>query len=368
MPIDFNALKNQPRILFEVQLKPRMGARIQPTGFPNLGPATYDAPNADGGTTAMLLVESAQSMANRLESVCWDEGADEVVPELQGLPYVRVKLAGIGDGSNTTCSLLEFHRLNSPYIMQKGKDKSRSLLHDGRWYADVVKSELGMTAVTIKKKTEGKKGASRKTENGSEEGEGDKDKVEGVVNLRKFAAICLKYDPNSLIHGVFLEKIAGRLRHPRALSAFIEATGIRPAYSGGVKFDRVDPSGDTAQGYGNVIFNRSEFTAQSITAYFSLDLAQIRGYGLPAAAANLLITLSLWKARAFLDSNMRLRTACELELVNSDTTLHAKRPDWFTLPPATELTDQLRGLIEVCTKEKLFANPSVTVLTWGPKA
>ena len=33
----------------------------------------------------------------------------------------------------------------------------------------------------------------------------------GVVNLRKLAAVCFKYDPNSLVHGVFLEKIAGRL-------------------------------------------------------------------------------------------------------------------------------------------------------------
>src|SRR5579875_2910973 len=104
-----------PRILIEAALKPVAGTRIQPTGFPDLGPATYDVPvtrpkqhRADSGSSVpaladsdipdqtgfvpTLLVESAQSMANRLEAVCWDEAADDIVDELKGLPYVRVKL------------------------------------------------------------------------------------------------------------------------------------------------------------------------------------------------------------------------------------------------------------------------------------
>ena len=79
--LDFlESLRSAPRVLIEAELKPVAGTRIQPTGFPDLGPAAYDAP--DG--TPMLLVESAQSMANRLEAVCWDEGADDLVPELKG--------------------------------------------------------------------------------------------------------------------------------------------------------------------------------------------------------------------------------------------------------------------------------------------
>ncbi len=54
------------RILMEVDLKPVQGSRFQPTGFPDLGVASYEL--ADG--TSMLLVESAQSMGNRLEVVC----------------------------------------------------------------------------------------------------------------------------------------------------------------------------------------------------------------------------------------------------------------------------------------------------------
>jgi len=356
--LDFQGV---PRILFEVRLKPVAGTRFQPTGFPDLGPATYEAPNGDGGLVATLLVESAQSMANRLEAVCWDETADDVVPELKGLPFVRVKLAGIGDGADTTSSLLEFHRLNSPYIMS-------ATTEGGRPFIDLLRKKLGLASAPAKKAT--KKGVEPAA---ADEGAGDKerDDVAGVVNLRKLAAICFEYDPNSLVHGVFLEKIAGRLRHPRALSSFIEASGVGRADSGGVKFDRALPKPkvagvDAKGGYGNVPFHRSEFTAQSITVFFSLDLAQIRGYGLPPEATELLIVLSLWKVRRFLDSNMRLRSACELEVCGDPMTVRAKRPDDFDLPSAAELARQLGQRISAC--RPLFASPAVTELLWGRPA
>jgi len=358
MPIDFKALENKPRILIQVALKPVAGTRIQPTGFPDLGPAVYDAP--DG--TPTLLVESAQSMANRLEAVCWDDDTDDIAPKLKGLPFVKVNLAGLGKGTDTTNSLLEFHRLNSPYIMS-GATK------DGIAFADVLKPELGMNAVAATGGKKGKRKGKGEEAPAGDTGTGDKegDDVPGVVNLRKLAAVCLKYDPNSLVHGVFLEKIAGRLRHPRTLSAFIEASGVGRADSGGVKFDRVLPSAklaglDASEGYGNVPFHRTEFTAKSITAFFSVDLAQIRGYGLGNDAVQLLVALSLWKVRGFLDSNMRLRTACELELADKVKSIQVKQPEGFTLPPETELTEVVGGLITKC--EKLFAKPAVTVLTW----
>src|SRR5438309_6535278 len=98
-------LKNASRILIEADLKPVAGTRIQPTGFPDLGPASYDAPDGAGKAVPTLLVESAQSMANRLEAVCWDEADDDIIPDLKGLPFVKVKLACIGDGTDTTSSL-----------------------------------------------------------------------------------------------------------------------------------------------------------------------------------------------------------------------------------------------------------------------
>lgn len=338
MPTNLTALNTAPRVLIEAALKPIAGTRIQPTGFPDLGPATYQ----DANEVPTLLVESAQSMANRLEAVCWDEATEDIVPELRGLPFVKVKLAGIGDGTDTTCSLLEFHRLNSPYIM--------SGTMNGKTFDTVLKSELRLAAAP-----------------GAEE-----DDVAGVVNLRRLAKVCFMYDPNSLVHGVFLEKIAGRLRHPRALSAFIEATGVGRADSGGVKFDRALPKPkvvgvDATKGYGNVPFHRTEFTAKAITAYFSLDLSQIRGYGLHDDATDLLAVLSLWKVRKFLDSTMRLRSACELEIDEKVGGVQVKRPDGFTLPPADELASELKQLIGKC--KPYFAEPAVTELTWtAPKA
>jgi CRISPR-associated protein Csb1 len=301
-------------------------------------------------------------MANRLEAVCWDDAADDLVPELKGLPYVRVVLAGLGGGSDTTSSLLEFHRLNSPYIMA-GVDGSGTL------FSNVLRPQLGMSAVSAKgggRKAAKKEEAEDAAEDGSADGEPDD--VAGVVNLRKLAAVCFKYDPNSLIHGVFLEKIAGRLRHPRALSAFIEATGVGRADSGGVKFDRALPKPkvagvDAKGGYGNVPFHRTEFTARAITAYFSIDLAQVRGYGLAKDALQLLVVLSLWKVRRFLDSSMRLRTACELELIDGERPIVATRPDGFTIPGAGDLSAAIRELIPKC--RSMFAEPLVTELTWN---
>ena len=336
MSLDLHALEGKPRILIEAALKPVAGTRFQPTGFPDLGAATYDAP--DG--TPTLLVESAQSMANRLEAVCWDEATDDVSAELKGLPYVRVKLNGLGDGSDTTTSLLEFHRLNSPYIM--------SGLLGEKPFSSVVSEELKLSGAKS---------------DGDDKETGD---VAGVVNLRRLAQVCFKYDPNSLVHGVFLEKIAGRLRHPRALSSFIEASGVGRADSGGVKFDRALPKPsvagvDAAGGYGNVPFHRTEFTAKSITAFFSIDLAQIRGYGLGDDATQLLIALSLWKVRKFLESSMRLRSACELELV--DEAVVAKRPDKFVLPETKDLTKSVGDLLKKCRSQ--FADPLVTELVWS---
>jgi CRISPR-associated protein Csb1 len=359
MPTFLESLRTAPRVLIEAGLRPVAGTRIQPTGFPDLGPAVYDAPTEDGKTIPTLLVESAQSMANRLEAVCWDEGKDEIADELKGLPYVAVDLAGLPGDGNKTCSLLEFHRLNSPYIMS-------GVTADGRTFADVLKPELGMVAVAG-----GKKAGKKDAKPAEDAGDKEPDDVAGVVNLRRLAAVCFRYDPNSLVHGVFLEKIAGRLRHPRALSAFIEASGVGRADSGGVKFDRALPKPkvagvDAKGGYGNVPFHRTEFTAKSITAFFSLDLAQIRGYGLPDPAGDLLVALSLWKVRRFLDSNMRLRTACELERAD-DGPVPAKRPAGFELPAADALTAEVQRLIGECRKAKLFADPAVTPLTWTNK-
>lgn len=319
-------LANAPRLLLEAHLQPLQGTRFQPTGFPNLGAATYDGPNGE----RMLLVESAQSMANRLEAVCWDRPTDDWVAALKGLPLIKVfkKLKG-KDGKEIegalTNTVLEAHRTNSPYVLE-GKDKS---------VLQSLKSQLA-------------------------------EMEEGPVDIRKLAAVLLKLDTNALIHGVFLAKsdlAGGRLRLPRVLSSFIEAEEIKEAQSGGVKNDHVNPSGDTGKGFGNVPFPRSEFTSAKIIAFFNLDLAQIRAFGLGHSVTQLLITLALFKIQAFLDSGLRLRTACDLEVKESG--IIVKRPTGFVLPGLAALEETLPALIATVAKEQEWPNDRVTRVNWS---
>src|SRR5208282_1879842 len=112
--IDYSTLQNVPRLLMEAKLKPLQGHRFQPTGFADLGPARYTLP--DG--TEMLLVESAQSVANRMELACWDDAMQSLLPKLSGLPYIKIIDQNGGHLSN---SLLEAHRINSEYVMKKSR-------------------------------------------------------------------------------------------------------------------------------------------------------------------------------------------------------------------------------------------------------
>ncbi|MDF1663892.1 MAG: type I-U CRISPR-associated RAMP protein Csb1/Cas7u [Planctomycetota bacterium] len=299
MSIDLSSLNNVHRLLYSIPLRPIQGQRFQPTGFPGLGAATYQA--ADG---LCLLVESTQSMANQLEAVCWDSGENKPISELEGISHVTVTRGG----QFFTDTMLESHRLNSPYILE-GKNSP---------FLKKLSEELGAAD-------------------------------DGPIDRTKFAQILVKYDINSLIHGVFLAKSAlagGRLRVARALSAFIEAEGVRVAPSGGVKNDHVNPSGDTSKGFGNVPFARDEFTAELITLYVNIDLAMIRGYGLGKDLESLLILLSLFKVRALLKGGLRLRTACDFTTDCED--IVSTQSEKFTLPSEKDLCEALKGAIQRC--------------------
>jgi CRISPR-associated protein Csb1 len=220
-------------------------------------------------------------------------------------------------GRQRTNSLLEAHRLNSPYILES----------TDRTFIDRLKDELGGLEL-------------------------------GRVDLQRLAEVLLKYDVNCLIHGVFLAKkdlAGGRLRLPRALSAFIEARGVEVAPGGGVKRDDVNPSGDAKKGFGHVPFHRDEYTAQKIHAYFNLDLAQIRGYRLGEDVVALLVDLALFKVLRFLRDGLRLRTACDLRLEDA---LQVERPERFPLPSLEEVEARLPD--RIASLKGRFNSPPVT--------
>ena len=159
MAIQLEQLTGQPRLLMEARLEPVQGTRFQPTGFPDLGAAVYDAPGENGNVEQVVLVESAQSMANRLESVCWDKDKDQVASALHGMPYVHISLWNDGQSTN---SIIEPHRLNSPYILES----------DDTTVLDMLKSRLA-------------------------------NRERGQVDLHEFARVLAEIDTNSLVHGVF---------------------------------------------------------------------------------------------------------------------------------------------------------------------
>jgi CRISPR-associated protein Csb1 len=317
--IDWTKLEQAPRILLEAELRPAQGERFQPTGFADLGAAQFTRP--DG--TDMLLVESAQSVANRLEKTCLDGDGPDLAAEFSGLPYVAATLSG-AENPVRTSSLVEAHRIGSPYFLLNKKFKEQ------------LAKEM-------------------------------KYNPKRPLDWKAIYATLFRYDPNSLVHGVFLALLeGGRVRAPRAVTGFIEAENVKKAISGGVKNSPVDPKGElqvaeadaSEKGvYSNVPYSRIEFTAGHIRAYFNIDLALMRGYGLPAEAFQLLTALALLKVRRFLTAHLRLRTACDFQLAGEVT---AQAPAGFVVPDEATLLAQVQAGIKAC--KPIFAVPAVTEL------
>jgi CRISPR-associated protein Csb1 len=300
---------NTYRTVLEADLAPLVGSLFQPTGFPDLGPAEFGDDE--------LLVESAQSMANWLEGTTWDAGRSDQVAELGALPYVRVVSP---EGEFLSSSRLEAHRLASAYIMNGTID-----------------------SVTGEKWMEGRLGLAKGR----------------PLDNRAVARACFRLDPVSLVHGVFFARKAWpwQPKIARAVTSFIEASGVRPAVSGGVKRDIVineAKGGATAEGYGTVPHHRVEYTAGKITAYFTVDHAQFRSYGLSEPATALLEALADFEIGTLLDHGLRLRTRCDLVV----RAVRGERPD------ATEAAQRIAKFAADCAGEL----GSVTTVVWSEKA
>lgn len=297
------------RVRYSVRLQPAVGSVFQPTGFPDVGAATFSRPIGDGDhTVECLLVESAQSMANHLESVGWDAAAKQPVDVLEGLPWVRVLAAD--DGRFLTSSRVESHRLASAFV----KDSRLQ----GESMKDVIRERLHLREDT-------------------------------PLDHRAVAAGVFALDPLCLVHGVFFAQKAnvwpGQPKVARGVTALVEATDVRTVNSGGVKRDVVlHSAGEGTKsdtGYGSIPFHRQEFTAREITLHVSIDRLQFRSYGLGEAAADLLEAIAIWELRTLLDHGLRLRTACDLDPIEV--------PEG--LPGADEAGRHVRAGIEACAEQ-----------------
>lgn len=314
-----------PRLSFDVDLAPLLGSTFQPTGFPDVGTATFTRFEGDHEVPS-LLVESVQSMANRLEATAWDTARDEPVAEVVGLPYVRVVRSGTSEF--LTSSRLEAHRLASPYVHTANLD--------GKPMLEEIRDRLGLAKDT-------------------------------PLNRRHMARAVARLDPFCLLHGVFFsqKEWLGQPKFERAVSGVIEARDVQRAVSGGRKSDRVrhdvkEDSRATAEGYGSVPFHRTEWTAKTIVASFVVDAELLRSYGLPEPVTELLQTLALWEVRRFLTSGLRLRTACDLELVGRIRSRHDS-----VLPELGELTSRIEELIP--QGQEVFGDGEPVTVEWSGK-
>ncbi len=310
---------------YDAELSPVLGSTFQPTGFPDVGVATFTR-YENGEPVDSLLVESVQSMANRLEATAWDAARNQPVDEVAGLPWVRAVRAGTGEF--LTSSRLEAHRLASPFV--------HTAKLDGAPMFDHIGAALGLAADT-------------------------------PLDYPRMAAAVAALDPLCLVHGVFFshKNWSGQPKFPRAVSAVIEAHHVSRAISGGRKADRVrhqlnDETGGTAEGYGSVPFHRTEWTAKRILASFVVDVELLRSYGLPAPLPDLLETLALWEIRTLLDGSLRLRTACDLELVSEPEPRRGTEP----LPSREELTGRIAELMPH-SRDVLGDGGPITV-EWSP--
>lgn len=320
-------LEEYPRILIESKLKPVQGDRFQPASFSNLGNSVYERPDGK----EMVLVDTAQSVANMLESTILSDDGVNVKKELEGISYVVSELElnhkdGKSQLKTRTSSLIEPHRINSPYIMFDHPEFQSKLVE----------------------RAEYSKGT--------------------LINWKKMGETLFYFDINSLLHGTFLSNLkdGGRFRVPRIMSGFIEAENAKRVLSGGVKNSSLnDPRGEVVveghqkdKVYTSVPYTRTEFTAEAISAYFNIDLSLIYGYGMNEAASRLLISLALYKIVTLLKNGIRPRTACDLIVEKTTVTF----PEEFVLPSQKELLEEVKKNIAECHKRGLFPEPPVTVM------
>jgi CRISPR-associated protein Csb1 len=279
------------RIFVTAELEPSNGdPRIQPTGFPDLGPVLYPDPAEKNGL--LCLIESEASMANRLEEVCMENKYEGTLnPTFTDLPYLRAQTGTPANPVFKTASTIDGHRFASDFLA-KGKasfDSSVTTL------AEHIKTALGMSA---------------------------DGKTMPIARVPELFPLVLGLDTMSLIHGFQIsnEQISFvGLRHPRALSASIIGLDCQRVTVPGIKFN----VGQVESESGQAIFQKPRITAKRIEAQFSIDVGLLSSLMLDqsgvyqAARLQLLIGIALWKIATFLDLlsvELSLRTECKLRL------------------------------------------------------
>jgi CRISPR-associated protein Csb1 len=278
----------QDYVVIRASLEPKNGNFLQPTAFPDIGPCIY----RDKEGQRWCLVESEQSMSNRLEAVCM-KSPGVWVDDLKGLPLIAVRNKA---GDLLATNLTEPHRIASSYILdgkRAGNGDMRALLEE----------KLGL-------------------QNG-----GDFWPMDRRADLER---LVFALDPSALLHGFqFVQwKFVG-LRQTRLVHARLEAelADDPEVHYVMVKWDGIEPESTREEraNKGQSIAAKSRIVPKNIVATFEIDVLGLKSLSLDEDRKKFLLGLALWKIGALLANkpsfdprsratgpSLRLRADCYL--------------------------------------------------------
>lgn len=312
MPDDnlVDELLQQDRVLISAELHLANGSFFQPTGFPDIGACIY----TDGKGRRRCLVESEQSMANRLEAVCMKSPGVWREPLAGKLPVIRVKNR---KGRLLATNLTESHRVASSYVLEG----------------------------TIEEATPEEKNQEEKTlQQRLERHLGLDGKAWPLDGRERLTQVVFALDPAAILHGFqFMQWEAVGLRAARLLHSRLEAVlaDDGEVHYGLVKVDGIEPESAAAKksNKGQSIAHKARYVPRSIQATFEIDVLALRERSLVPmsdgedtadsfgnrSAQRFLLALALWKIHRFLTNGpafdartgdtmgaLRLRADCSL--------------------------------------------------------
>jgi CRISPR-associated protein Csb1 len=283
----------QDYVVIRASLEPKNGNFLQPTAFPDIGPCIY----RDKEGRRWCLVESEQSMSNRLEAVCMKvcmKSPGVWVDDLKGLPLVVVRNK---DGDLLATNLTEPHRIASSYILE---------------------GKLAGGTENLRKLFEEKIGL---------QNDGTFWPMDRRADLER---LVFALDPSALLHGFqFVQWEFVGLRQTRLIHARLEAelADDPEVHYGMVKWDAIEP-GSTNKKHANKgqsIAAKSRIVPKNVTATFEIDVLALKNLSLKEDRKKFLLGLALWKIGAFLANkasfdprsrapgpSLRLRADCYL--------------------------------------------------------
>jgi len=317
------------RIFITAELEPSNGdPRIQPTGFPDIGPVLYPDPAEKDGL--ICLIDGEAKVGQFLEEVCLKDKYEGVWrSELTGLPYIKLTSDGKPNGDFLTSTTIDGHRFASEYVM-------------GAQFAelsDAMKRAFNEQTAAAKakddkaeKKTSSRESARKRARAPKPEfvlwvrhllGMKTKDKCP-VSNVPRIFRIAMEHDPMALLHG-FQISVKDKLtfvglRSPRAITGSIVGLNCDRITVPGVRFD---PIGTAAAS--QAIFQKQRISAKRIEARFCIDVGLLSSMQVGEGAQSetrleLLLKIALCKVAWFigeLNHGKRLRSECDLRLVKS---------------------------------------------------